>query len=148
MGLDPGSVSLANDPGRVVMHRLNATEYNNTVRDLLGVSIRLPDAFPPDDTAYGFDNIAEALNLTDVHIGHYLATSAAIATASLAAPVRQKLVSCDLAAQKDTCVKSVLRTVLPRAWRRPVTDAEVNGLEIFSWPARPTAIPTMKRSPG
>jgi len=127
-GGSTGSGSLADDPGRVVMHRLNAVEYNNTVRDLLGVGTRLPDAFPPDDTAYGFDNIAEALNLTDVHLEQYLATSAAIASAALAAPARQKLITCDLATQKETCVKSVLRTFLPRAWRRPTSDEEVTGL--------------------
>ena len=67
------------------MHRLNVAEYDNTVRDLFGTSLRLPDSFPPDDTAYGFDNVAEALNLTDVHLGHYMATAKAIASEALSA---------------------------------------------------------------
>ncbi len=44
--------------------RLNRTEYNNTVRDLLGVDVRPADDFPQDDSAYGFDNIAQALSVS------------------------------------------------------------------------------------
>ena len=43
-------------PGRVVVRRLNRAEYNNTVRDLLGVDSSPADDFPQDDTGYGFDN--------------------------------------------------------------------------------------------
>ena len=45
------------DPGRVTARRLNREEYNNTIRDLLGVELRPADDFPQDDTGYGFDNI-------------------------------------------------------------------------------------------
>ena len=41
------------DPGRVTLRRLNREEYNNTVRDLLGVTIRPADDFPSDDVGYG-----------------------------------------------------------------------------------------------
>src|SRR5262249_17304862 len=47
----------AGDGGRVTVRRLNRTEYNNTVRDLVGVSFRPADDFPADDVGYGFDNI-------------------------------------------------------------------------------------------
>ena len=40
----------------VVIRRLNRQEYNNTIRDLLGLDLRLADAFPPDDIGFGFDN--------------------------------------------------------------------------------------------
>src|SRR5579885_2208595 len=45
------------DPGRVVAHRLNRSEYANTIRDLLGVDFRADEEFFPDDSGYGFDNI-------------------------------------------------------------------------------------------
>jgi hypothetical protein len=48
------------DPGRVIIRRLNRTEYQNAVYDLLGVEFDTHEAFPPDDTGYGFDNIGEA----------------------------------------------------------------------------------------
>jgi hypothetical protein len=52
------------DPGRVTARRLNRTEYNNTIRDLLGVTIRPADEFPLDDSGYGFDNIGDVLSLS------------------------------------------------------------------------------------
>jgi len=51
-------------PGRVTARRLNRTEYNNTIRDLLGVTIRAADEFPIDDSGYGFDNIGDVLSLS------------------------------------------------------------------------------------
>ena len=52
------------EAGRVSARRLNRAEYNNTIRDLLGIDIRPADAFPADTPAYGFDNISDALNLS------------------------------------------------------------------------------------
>src|SRR5450432_477873 len=49
------------DPGRVTAHRLNRVEYQNTVRDLLGVDFRATDEFPADDSGYGFDNNGDVL---------------------------------------------------------------------------------------
>jgi hypothetical protein len=51
------------DPGRVTIRRLNRTEYNNTIRDLIGVHFRPADDFPADDAGYGFDNIGDVLSM-------------------------------------------------------------------------------------
>ena len=51
-------IETASAPGRVMARRLNRVEYNNTIRDLLGVPGRPADEFPVDDSGYGFDNIA------------------------------------------------------------------------------------------
>jgi hypothetical protein len=59
------------DPGRVTIHRLNNAEYNNTVRDLLGTSLRPADDFPSDDRGYGFDNVADALTLSPLQLELY-----------------------------------------------------------------------------
>ena len=48
-------------PGRPLVHRLNRTEYTNAIHDLLGVDVDAAAWLPPDDAAYGFDNVAEAL---------------------------------------------------------------------------------------
>ena len=58
----------APNPGARPLARLNRTEYNNTVRDLLGVDFRPADDFPQDDSGYGFDNIADALSMPPVLI--------------------------------------------------------------------------------
>jgi cytochrome c553 len=63
------------DPGRVTIRRLNRAEYNNTIRDLVGVDFRPADDFPADDTGYGFDNIGDVLSLPPVLFERYLAAA-------------------------------------------------------------------------
>ncbi len=58
--------------GRVPLRRLNRAEYLNTVRDLLGVDIDLKDLLPPDPTANGFDNAAEAQHVSSFLMEQYL----------------------------------------------------------------------------
>ncbi|WP_193214351.1 DUF1592 domain-containing protein [Luteolibacter marinus] len=60
------------DPGRVTLRRLNRTEYQNTLRDLLGVKVQVMDLIPPDDSGYGFDNIGDVLTLSPAHLERYL----------------------------------------------------------------------------
>ena len=60
------------DPGRVTVRRLNRVEYNNTIRDLVGVDFKPADDFPADDAGYGFDNIGDALSLPPVLLEKYL----------------------------------------------------------------------------
>jgi hypothetical protein len=67
-GLDPSKP----DPGRVTLHRLNRHEYQNTIRDLLGVDFDTHAVFPDDDSGYGFDNVADALNMSPLLMEKYL----------------------------------------------------------------------------
>ncbi len=60
------------DPGHVTLRRLNRTEYENTVRDLLGVKAEVTDILPLDDSGYGFDNIGDVLTLSPLHMERYL----------------------------------------------------------------------------
>lgn len=46
--------------GRVVLRRLSRSEYENTVRDLLGVQVDLKDLLPQESPSEGFDNNAES----------------------------------------------------------------------------------------
>ncbi len=59
------------DPGKPATRRLNRTEYNNTIRELTGLDLRLADDFSPDATGYGFDNLGEVLAVSPVLIEHY-----------------------------------------------------------------------------
>ncbi len=56
----------------VVIRRLNRQEYNNTIRDLIGLDLHLAEAFPPDEIGFGYDNVGSALNISPVHIEKYL----------------------------------------------------------------------------
>ncbi len=66
------------DPGRVTMRRLNRTEYNNTIRDLVGVDFQAAENFPSDDVGYGFDNIGDVLTLSPILMERYFAAADAI----------------------------------------------------------------------
>jgi uncharacterized protein DUF1592/uncharacterized protein DUF1588/uncharacterized protein DUF1587/uncharacterized protein DUF1595/uncharacterized protein DUF1585/cytochrome c len=78
------------DPGRVTARRLNRTEYNNTVRDLLGVDMRPADDFPQDDAGYGFDNIADVLSLSPVLMEKYVSAAEKVSRAALFGPPAMK----------------------------------------------------------
>lgn len=59
------------DPGRVTLRRLSRAEYGNTVRDLFGTAARPEAELPPDDTGHGFDNLADVLTLSPLHLLRY-----------------------------------------------------------------------------
>lgn len=59
------------DPGHVTLRRLNRTEYNNSVRDIFRIEASPADQFPPDDSGYGFDNVADALTLSPLLMEKY-----------------------------------------------------------------------------
>jgi len=71
------------DPGRVTARRLNRTEYNNTIRDLLGVSLRPSDEFPIDDSGYGFDNIGDVLSVSPLLMEKYLKAAQTVSRAAV-----------------------------------------------------------------
>jgi hypothetical protein len=56
---------------QVVMRRMNRTEYNHTIRDLVGLDFHPADKFPEDPPAGGFDNIGQALTLSPMQIELY-----------------------------------------------------------------------------
>jgi hypothetical protein len=74
------------DPGRVTARRLNRSEYNNTIRDLLGVDVHPADDFPQDDAGYGFDNIADVLSLSPVLMDKYVSAAEKVSRIALFGP--------------------------------------------------------------
>ena len=78
------------EPGRVTARRLNRTEYDNTVRDLLGVDFGAAEDFPPDDSGYGFDNIGDVLSLSPALLERYMATAEKVARAAIFGPSEMK----------------------------------------------------------
>jgi hypothetical protein len=64
--------------GRVTIRRLNKTEYNNTIRDLVGVDFKPADDFPADDVGYGFDNIGDVLSVSPLLLEKYLSAAESI----------------------------------------------------------------------
>ena len=119
------------DPGRVTMRRLNSTEYNNTVRDLLGTSLRPADAFPPDEVSDGFDTIGSTLAIPPSRFESYESAARSLVDELFALPTtdaRRKLaLPCSLdAGQEDVCGQKVLSALMRGAFRRPLDTEEVS----------------------
>ena len=72
---------LVQHSGRSTLHRLNRAEYNNTVRDLFGISITPADKFPQDDVGEGFDNIGDVLSVPPLLMEKYLDAAEEVAAA-------------------------------------------------------------------
>jgi len=125
-GASGGSVPRGSDPGSVALRRMNATEYNNTVKDLLGTSLKPATDFSFQDRyGYGFDNNASVLEVDDVQLESYTAAAEKLAADVLAnAAIKAKILTC-APSSGDACVKTILKTFMRRAFRRPVTDEEV-----------------------
>ena len=120
-GSDVGAV------GAQVVHRLNHTEYRNTVRDLLGTGLDPAANFPADDVSLGFDNIAQVLTVSPLQFELYEQAAEALAVEALTTGARDRIVFCD--PNDQSCRDNILREFASRAWRRPATDDEVGRLQ-------------------
>ncbi|HEX6998430.1 MAG TPA: DUF1592 domain-containing protein [Gammaproteobacteria bacterium] len=74
------------NPGPALVRRLNRAEYENAVRDLLHLEVDAAALLPPDDSAYGFDNNAEALGTSPVLVEQYLSAAGKIAALAVGDP--------------------------------------------------------------
>ncbi|MSU20939.1 MAG: DUF1592 domain-containing protein [Pedosphaera sp.] len=73
------------NPGKVTLRRLNRNEYNNTIRDLVGIDFKPAADFPSDEVGYGFDNIGDVLSLPPILMEKYLAAAEQIVTRAIVA---------------------------------------------------------------
>jgi hypothetical protein len=126
-----GGVAAPLVPGRSPLRRLSRVEYDNTVRDLLGDTTHPAQSFEPDVLAEGFTNNADTQNVGTSLAQQYLGAAEALAvnaTKNLPA-----LVGCDPASTGagggDACVRAFLGRFGQRAWRRPLTPAELDTLD-------------------
>ncbi|MDT8399719.1 MAG: DUF1592 domain-containing protein [Pseudomonadales bacterium] len=67
------------NPGSKMLHRLNRIEYQNVVRDLLGLEIDASALLPADTGARGFDNIAGSLTISPTLLEAYTTAAARVA---------------------------------------------------------------------
>lgn len=72
--------------GRVTIRRLNRAEYNNTIRDLVGLDFQPAADFPADDVGYGFDNIGDVLTLPPILLEKYLDAAEQIVNRAIVTP--------------------------------------------------------------
>jgi hypothetical protein len=119
------------DPGRVTIRRLNKNEYNNTIRDLLGVQFKPADDFPSDDVGYGFDNIGDVLTMSPLLMEKYFAAADKIVEEVFNTPaLRKKIMTQTVdakatAKEKQEAAIAILRPFVVHAYRRPVAADEM-----------------------
>jgi hypothetical protein len=70
--LHAASLERQQKQGRVAVRRLNGSEYENTIADLLGIRVSLKELLPEDNAAAGFDNVGAALDVSSAHQLVYL----------------------------------------------------------------------------
>ena len=81
--LKAASLAKQRTEGRVVLRRLNRVEYENTLHDLLAIDLPLQHHLPEDAPSHGFDNVAEGLRLSMLHMEQFLEAADAAITAAL-----------------------------------------------------------------
>ncbi|MGI9467866.1 MAG: DUF1592 domain-containing protein [Rubripirellula sp.] len=127
--LESFDCSVDKHPGRVTIRRLNKAEYNNTIRDLTGLDLKLANAFPSDDVGEGFDNIGDVLSLPPILLEKYLEAAYTIADGIFDDKQLSKRIfphepaSDNLLAQAQAARLNI-QHFASRAFRRPVTQDE------------------------
>ena len=142
--LDRDNCGRPGNPGRVTIRRLNRAEYNNTVRDLVGVDFRPADGFPTDDVGYGFDNIGDVLSLPPMLMEKYLSAAATISERAIVRPSdrrpsdplpesHRRILFREPASPGEylETARTILERFATRAYRRPATPAETVRLMSF-----------------
>jgi mono/diheme cytochrome c family protein len=118
--LDRADLERPPDPGRVTARRLNRTEYDNTIRDLLGLDLRPAQDFPQDDSGYGFDNIGDVLSISPLLMERYMNAAEKVSRAALFG----------VPAAKPTLVKLTARTGKVQPSTTPLFDYDKTGLTL------------------
>jgi mono/diheme cytochrome c family protein len=158
-GIDPDRP----DPGRVVLRRLNRTEYANTLRDLTGLDVTVADGLPADDTGYGFDTIGDVLTTSPLLVEKAMAAATRVAGAVVAAARRPERSGKERAYprevrrlfpfgpppddddERDRHLRDTVARLAERAFRRPVDEPTVDRLAGIARAARDTTGGTFEK---
>jgi hypothetical protein len=142
-----GGVAVTGDGTSVGIRRLSDVEYANTLRDLFGAPVvtgpilatlsATADAAVtgPGWTVGALDNLAGRPGISAARYQAYFDTASSTVDLVFSSDVaRPKVVTCSPAtpADDDACARAIIRAFGQRAWRRPLTDAEVADLAKLS----------------
>ncbi len=83
--LDRASAANPN-PGHPLLSRLNRTQYATVIRDLLSLDVDPAMLLPPDDAAYGFDNIGDVLGVSPVLLERYMDAAGKVSALAVGDP--------------------------------------------------------------
>lgn len=131
--------------GHVMSRRLSRAEYNNSIRDLIGLDLRPADRFPSDGSGgEGFENNGDALFTSAIHVEKYLDAAENILRTVLkpgAAEVKRYSAEALAAARARLLIaapgpnlppheaaRRIVARFAERAFRRPVESGEIERL--------------------
>jgi len=80
------AAALHPNPGRPALHRLNRTEYANSIRELLEVDVDVTALLPTDDMSHGFDNMADVLTISPALMEGYIRAAGKISREAVGDP--------------------------------------------------------------
>lgn len=122
-GLNPS----ATGPGLVTLRRLNAREYDNTIRDLVGLDLKpsVSEQFTADEWGDGFDNDGDVLTTSSLASEKYLQAAQHVVSSAFAdGATKTKLIPC--AVETDAaCASTAISEFARRAFRRPIETGEL-----------------------
>ena len=84
-GIDKAAAASPN-PGRPILHRLNRTEYANSIRELLDIDVDVEGLLPADDMSQGYDNMSDVLTISPTLLEGYLKASSKISRLAVGDP--------------------------------------------------------------
>jgi hypothetical protein len=110
----------------LAVRRLTHSEYNNTVRDLLGDQIQPASSFPKEDFVNGFKNQLEAQGISPLQAEAYSKAAERLARAAFRGGDPHGLIPRQPQSPTDAAgIDEFVRTFGLKAFRRPLTDNEV-----------------------
>ncbi|AUX28892.1 MULTISPECIES: DUF1592 domain-containing protein [Sorangium] len=119
-------------PGRAPLRRLTRVEYNNTVRDLLGDTTDPAFSLPSEDVGNGFGNDADTLSVSSLLAEQLGTVAEGVAQRATATPeALAKLAPCArnvAAADEAACARTIIESLAPVAYRRPLAGGEAEEL--------------------
>lgn len=120
---DRGTGTVGNEPE---LHRLTHSQYNHTIRDLLGDQSAPANQFPPEDFINGFKNQAQGQNLSPILINAYSDAAERLARAAFHGGDTHGLIPCQPSAP---CRSQFVHDFGKKAFRRPLTVSELERYE-------------------
>ena len=129
-----------------VLRRLTNTQYNNTVRDLLGDDTRVAEQFPPEDFVNGFRNQFQSQSVSPLLAEAYAAGAEKLARSAFRGGDTRGLVPCkDKTAQ---CGTRFIKEFGTKAFRRPLLENEqARYLKLWAAGGAPMVVEGMLQSP-
>jgi hypothetical protein len=133
----PSCAAAGLDPGPMFLRRLSNPEYQQTMRDLVGETGDVTSNLPGDVLTDGFDTSAENNNVSPLHFQQWNEIAERVAAGVMSNNTRRAaVVGCDLAdaGKREACLRTFIERFGRRAFRRPLSTEEKDGLFALAMP--------------